>query len=650
MVPNKSLDESKTIIAALLCDVHSKHGDVFNTRSLRLTLKKVESRLHAEGMGFLTKTLPRLCKAFDKALLGNIKMNQALHTERCYEGSELPRFLGEFFIRVFLPDGTIRQQPCLSSVKVVRDICYLFYKYKLPYTDEQEQQVISKFERTEDDLTTTDQTLKGIAKVIELEEARDEAERSRRFSDFDKYGLLYRADRQRSSIRDSSTVGVVREARNLLKRLFAGFDPKNIHPRHGPGAVATRQQPHEKYTWTNVSATITTMYPYDAYFCASFGHVCDTYDDFMSITDDSLPARVILVPKDSRGPRLISCEPVDYQWIQQGLGTAIVELVERHPLTRDNVRFTDQDPNRFGALMGSLTGSYSTLDLNEASDRVSLELVRLLFPVELLPYLEACRTSSTRLPDGRIIPLRKFAPMGSCLCFPILALTVWAILTAAAVDADTRESVYVYGDDVIVPTAFAANAIEQLESVGLRVNIDKSCTTGFFRESCGMDAFHGVNVTPVRLRTVWSSTPSPDIYTSWIAYANSFWDRGYYRTYDLIVGRLHSVYGAIPDDDMNLSCPSLRSVPEDWRPKRRRVNKSLQKLEFNVWDVQSPMRIKCLSGWSMLLRYFAEATTSTPWDTIENNQKPSLALEPEIAFSVRRYTNRRTSMLVRRWR
>lgn len=645
MDANKSLDESKTVIAALLCDVHSTHGQVFDTSAYKKTLQKVSKRCSAEGIGFLTKTLPRLGKAFDKALSGNVRLNAtSLGFERISAESELPKFLGEFFSRIFQPNGALLELPCVTSVGAVRQILYCFYKYKLPYSDEQEQQVVSKFERTEDDLSATDEVINQMAETLakQREDLRQE---------FSSTHLLCNKSRRPIPSGSKSTVDVARGARRLLSDLFAFFDPKDIHPKHGPGAVATRQTQPEKYLWTNVSATIREVYPLDAYYYASLGHICDSFNEMDLVDDKVLPARVILVPKDSRGPRLISCEPVDYQWIQQGLGGAIVDLVERHPLTRGNVRFTDQEPNQFGALMGSLTGSYSTLDLNEASDRVSLALVRLLFPDTVLPYLEACRTSSTELPDGRVIKLRKFAPMGSCLCFPILALTIWAILTAATDDADARESIYVYGDDVIVRTAQAANAIEQLEAFGLRVNRDKSCTSGLFRESCGMDAFKGVNVTPVRLRTVWSSKPSPEVYTSWIAYANSFWDRRYYATYDLIVGRLHSVYGCIPCKDMQLACPSLAWVPDEQRPKRWRINKRLQKREWYVTEVWSPVYMKRLPGWSMLLRYFSEAGNDSPSTAVtEKHDRRVGPLLDQPAFSVGQYTSRRTSMLVRRWR
>lgn len=624
MVPDKSLDEVVNLIAALLTDVQTSHDGVFNKRSLRLTLNKVRARVRYEGIGFLTKSLPRLGKALDKALSGNIKLDSVKLGFDAMPNSKLPRFLGEFFSLVFHPDGTVLHNPCAESVRVMRQVFGILYKYKLPFTDRQEQDVIAKFVKTEQEVIEHSPILQSYA--LQLAEIRTRRARGR-FS-------------------GNSPPLVLRRAQILLKRLFEHFDPTDIIPRHGPGAVSTGERLWEKYRWTNVSDRITDVYPFDAYFCASLSAVCDNYRSIRSITSKESSAKVILVPKDSRGPRLISAEPVDFQWVQQGLGKAIVRHVEQHVLTKHNVFFTDQGPNRRGAQLGSLHGRYATLDLNEASDRVSLELVRLLFPNKVLPYLEACRSLSTRLPDGRVLNLHKYAPMGSALCFPILALTVWAILTASTRNADARESILVYGDDVIVDTAEAANAIEQLESFGLKINRDKSCTDGLFRESCGMDAFRYVDVTPVRIRTVWSSSPSPESYSSWISYANSFYDRKCFNTYDYIVGRLIRLYGPIPSDDMHLACPSLREVPDQHRPKRKRTNRRLQKQQFYVYDLKSPVIHKDLEGWSMLLRYFTEGSKAKPL----NDLRDWSAEEEILPFSVGQYTRRRTSMLVRRWR
>jgi len=431
--------------------------------------------------------------------------------------------------------------------------------------------------------------------------------------------------------------------------LFQRFNGLNIIPRHGPGVVSTGERLSQKYLWKNVSHRITEVYPYDAYFCASIGHVCDTYDSFDTVTNTDHSAKVILVPKDSRGPRLISCEPVDFQWIQQGLRQAIYRLVEHDELTKHNVFFTDQGPNQRGALLGSSHGRYATLDLKEASDRVSLDLVHLLFPGHLHRFLDASRSVSTELPNGEKLTLKKYAPMGSALCFPIMALTIWAILTAAAPDADTRESILVYGDDVIVPTAYAESAMAILEAFWLKINRAKSCTQGLFRESCGVDAFQGVNVTPVRFRTVWDESPRPDVYTSWIAYANQLYDRRCYSTYLYIVGRLEAIYGPIPDASMNLSCPHLRLTSATKDSFKRKTCKHLQKVLYRVRVEESSLVTQVINGWNMLLRYFAE-TGNAPSNHAKDNREPAAWDIPSGGLAVSQYTKRKTSLLVWRWR
>lgn len=644
MVDVKSIDEYK-VIAAMLRDANASHGVVFNKTALRLTLKKLERRVSLEGISFLTKTLSRLGKAFDKALSGSELLTAAKVGFKPYPGCEFPKFLGEFFSTIFRSNGSLLQVPDAKSVCIVRQLLLPFGKYKLPYNKDQEQKVISDFCKTEIDLAELDCFFASCIDAVDA-------------NIIDGFGRL-RSHFAINSFVDSSGFHfrplslVIRDARKALNELFLHFDPSDIVPKHGPGVVSTKQQRSAKFNWSNVSSRITSVYPFDAYFCASPGHVCDTYTDFYKVGELDLPAQVLLVPKDSRGPRLISCEPVDFQWVQQGLGKAIVQLVESHPLTKGFVNFTDQDVNRNLALSSSASLDYATLDLKEASDRIHTDLVRLLFPEKVLPFLLNCRSSSTRLPDGSVKILRKYAPMGSALCFPILALTIWALLYGSTADADIRKNIFVYGDDVIVPKAYASSAMTQLESFGLRINRDKSCCAGLFRESCGMDAFNGVPVTPVRFRTVWAKTPSPDTYDSWISYANSFYDKGWMSTYNEICTMLSSVFGAIPGDDMNLygSYPSLRRSPYTERSFRRRYNKRLQRLEYRVRYCRSPSHIEDdPNGWNKLLRYFSERRSFRDESLLTGGSRKGSDDYSFVPFSVSQYTKRHDSVLTWCWR
>jgi hypothetical protein len=649
MVHTNSQDPYIQIYIALLRDVQTRHSEVFKAKELRLTIQKVLNRCSSEGLSFLTKTLPRLGKLLDRGLTGDCKFDcTKLAFERRSPSSKLPKFLGELFELVFSSDGSILQTPCVECIKDLRQLLFIFYKLELAYTDSQEQRVLSSFEKTETELGSWNAMFSAMRKHIN-------------------------ANVYHSSLFTDDMLHIARLTKVILSDLFSKFDPRDICPRHGPGVVSTRERLEGKFVFRQISPRLAAYYPIDEYFYASLGHVCDEVSRLNSTDLCESSARVILVPKDSRGPRLISCEPLAFQWIQQGLGRAIVQLVENHPLTRFNIHFTDQSPNRCGAAFGSITGEYATLDLKDASDRVCVELVRLLFPEHISEFLLAARSESTTLPDGRVLKLNKYAPMGSALCFPVLSLVCWALLHAGLSDArsipgrkgvreishtDTYDNgILVYGDDVIVRAAQAANAIQLLESFGLLVNRDKSCCTGFFRESCGLDAYLGVDVTPVRLRTLWRYDRRPDVYTSYLAFANLMWERDNYNAYESIVRLLFEVYEEIPEspDPKKSGFPSLYYVPLEHRPTKYRTNFFLQKREVRVWDLKSPRVTRTSSGWTKLLRYFTEGTGQSPyepWDSVKTDTKQMQDAGPcfKEPFRVSEYTKRSTSLLVKCWR
>jgi len=633
----KSLDYSE-VITALLRDVQTLHSNVFSLTDLRYTLDKVKRRIRQEGVGFLTKSLPRLGKALDKALSCCEPLDAVKLGFKPQPNSKLPQLFGELFRQVLDNDGNVLPNACVTSVKSLRQLCYMFYKLELPYDPQLERDVIDRFKKTEDEICDYSQRFHLAVDLI----AKD--------------GIKAYA-----GITPGWASRTVRKARILLWKVLHSFDEQDIFPKHGPGAVSTGERLSGKYKWTNVPDRITDQYPLDEYFYASGGHVCDAMSEIVGMGGNEDFAKVVLVPKDSRGPRLISCEPLANQWIQQGISRALVAHVEKHRLTRDNVRFTDQQPNRFAALQGSFNGKYATLDLNEASDRVTLGLVRLLFPGRLYGALCATRSCGTILPNDEIVRFHKFAPMGSALCFPILALTVWALLRAGleVLSANVWDEqfdpadVYVYGDDVIVPAIWAEHAMTILESFGLKINRDKSCTKGFFRESCGMDAFKGHCVTPVRIRTLWSSRRCPESYVSWIAYANSCHERRYLCCRDLITSRLMAIYGQIPDrSQVGLSAPSLLYVPTPCKLPIR-WNLDLQKPEFLVWVVQ-PIKVRrVIDGWSMLLRFFSEGCSAD--EQRRNSNRPvntgaEASCNEREAFRVCEYTWRKRSKLRMCWR
>ena len=228
MVNNKSLDPYKQIIATILSDVQTLHSNVFTPRALRLTIQKVDKRIAREGMSFLTKTLPRLGKAFDRALSGEVPLDST-GWSKLHSDSKLPKFLGELFQCIFSHDARVLPAPCELCIKHVREVLFVFYKLELPFTPDDESAVISQFIKTEEDIRSYDDLFSRLADGIDAHN-----------------GAL-------DTVLPIEARIVIRKARSRLCRLFQGFDPMNIRPRHGPGAVSTGERLWGKYRFSRIN-------------------------------------------------------------------------------------------------------------------------------------------------------------------------------------------------------------------------------------------------------------------------------------------------------------------------------------------------------------------------------------------------------------
>jgi hypothetical protein len=352
----------------------------------------------------------------------------------------------------------------------------MFYKLELPYCEESCTKVIDSFVQNEWDLLS--------------------------------HAVLKRDELLADPVLD--------RARFVVRMVLGPFHRDRLTPRHGSGASACSVAPWDRYSVPRYSSKLAKVFPYDEWFVSGLNglEAADWLRE--EPIDDHLPARVALVPKDSRGPRLISCEPREHMFVQQGLMTMMYERFLHFPNVKAGLDCTDQTRNRLLAQMASEWQSHATLDLKDASDRVSRWLVEELFPPDWWAALDSCRTESTILPNGQEMYLDKFAPMGSACCFPVEALVFYALAIATVYPSKDEifkilfrrgagpvpalERVCVFGDDVIVPTKAAQGVVNALERFGMLVNHKKSYTWGPFRESCGADYYDGHDVSIVRVR------------------------------------------------------------------------------------------------------------------------------------------------------
>lgn len=547
---------------------------------LRLDSHEVEVRVGTRGINFLTVDMPTLGKAVLRALeTGRFVRPPAFGPASA--DCELPAFLQGILSTLFLSDGSL--SPGLSSTKSnllrsLLQLCFMCYKLEFPCSPEQESRVVSSFVDTEREISTS----------------------------------LYAHE-----IYDTR---LLRRARCLVHSVFHGFDPRNIQPKHGPGSVATGERGNGKFVFGRLYSSLNRCYPWYEYFepVLLSRRTLHRVRRFRSLERrTSGCAKVILVPKDSRGPRLISAEPLEYQWIQQGLGSAMVRRLESHPLTRGFVNFEHQSINQALALESSKTGSMATLDLKDASDRVKLSLVEELFPQELFRHLSAARSDQTLLPigsDGKVQNLSKYAPMGSALCFPVLAIVVWA-LSKSAVETQTGSStdVFVYGDDLIVPRLSATKVMDTLQAYGLKVNVDKSYIQGKYRESCGMDAFDGECVTFLKPKTLWTCNPKDaSAYAGWISLVNDLDSELFPRTRSYLVDKIQGTFGSVPygTTDSPFPCWEVSSRREaqslnELGGFKHRWDSDLQLVTVKVRSLRVRTSSSAIAGYDRLLKDFS---------------------------------------------
>lgn len=431
-------------------------------------------RFENEGESFLTIVLPTFGKALEKGLAEGVFPLQDVTGFSHSRG--LPVLMSGFLKRIFGRDGVLLADPDADCIRAVRQICYATYKVEVDCSPKRVKAALDQYVSTDEDLRMLPSRLPA-----------GEVER------------------------------FCAQANSLFRGLFSFLETKiasfQLIPSHGPGAVAERYSPEEKWQLTGWPERLEGVFPKWRY--GSYYPKWDVEDH--EPMGSELPVRVVTVPKTQKTPRIIAIEPVVMQYAQQALKDEIYDFVGDSVLGRI-LGFDDQTRNQEMARVASITGSHATLDLSEASDRVHWWLVQQMvrdFP-HLRDFLSATRSRSADVPGHGVIPLTKYASMGSALTFPIEAM-VFLTLAAMGVNAGGRTplspgfmpgKISVYGDDIIVPTDTTSNVIHTLELFGFKVNRSKSFWSGSFRESCGKEYYNGVDVTVVRQKQLWPSHSS----------------------------------------------------------------------------------------------------------------------------------------------
>jgi len=409
--------------------------------------------------------------------------------------------------------------------------------------------------------------------------------------------------------------------------------------RHGPGAIAEVTGPTNKYLWRQWSENLECVFPIADYGfhnwsswadaatvktpvlrqCDDLGSSPESYESQSSISDDVGYSRLVAVPKSHTRRRLIAAEPCANQWCQQSLWHYFKSRTSRTWLGSFIV-FDDQTRNQELCLRGSKDGSLATVDLSAASDRVTCHAVGQMFRVnpKLVLALQSTRTRFVHQKilerSETLIELRKFSTMGSACTFPVESLMFLTIALSAVLTARNRpatvanikqlaDEVTVFGDDIVIPTDARELLFEALEVLHFKVNVNKSFWTGRFRESCGVDAFAGVDVTPAFWRSPSSNTP--DSIASTVAVRNNFYSKFLLHAAQCIATTMRRV--SIPYTTMGSGVTGFKSRVKPDNPNLKvRYNPELQRMESLITVVETKVSKTPVGDDSACFQYFTE--------------------------------------------
>lgn len=377
-------------------------------------------------------------------------------------------------------------------------------------------------------------------------------------------------------------IGLTRSLNKIVKRWFRNIEVDKL-PKHGPGGVAAHGRTSLDVKYLDLS--------WDDLLLYAFPTAPDYLIDKPQKSTMDRISQTIFVPKSYKTFRTISMESSTTQFYQQSVWKTIDNHVSRSRYLRSRIGFHEQERNQVLAREGSLERNYATIDLSSASDSVSYELVKRLFRgTPLLRFLIATRSPRTLLPDGRLLTLKKFAPMGSATCFPIETIIFAAVCQLVTWEHGVTGDFSVFGDDIIVPTQCVDDVIYYLTLLGFYVNVSKSFTdpTCWFRESCGGEYVDGYDITPMMVSRQYAANHDDVGLTSLIDLANRAGEKNFLFLRSYFINKLmkFSLKNGRPFIP-HFSPTSLVSASYSNFHTQRRWNSNLHRIDVRVTTVST---------------------------------------------------------------
>lgn len=580
--------------------------------------QRIATSVKSRGLTVLLVDLPEICSAFDKALdIGWWKGISGV----AFVKKGVPTIFQPLFRMLFTDNWVLRDEPSVECMRCLRTLLKVFKKYNIDCPQSAKEKAIGQFKAIETELRHPtfnwgDTHLTGLRSafphltdVVWHFASLDEHE----------HGGSSRECYDEELLLDLSNIQWI--ADRILKGFC--FQRNRFNPKHGPGAVSDKFG-KSKFEFPNWPVRLEKFFPECDYGLPSH----QIWNSEPSSCHNNVASKVILVPKSYKGPRVIASEPIANQYIQQGIRRDLLSNIESSVLRR-SISLNDQVPSQEGALSASLDGQFSTIDLSSASDRLSCYVVERLFRSNI-SYLEILNSARTHFcdVDGDVIELKKFAAQGAAFTFPVQSIA-YAIICMGVVFscsrmtrlADLANVVRVYGDDMIVPTYAYRRICKVLTALQLVVNPEKSFSEGFFRESCGMDAYLGTDITPVSINCVFDMRV-PESLVSVVQCSNNLFYKGFINASRLLLETIPTKFRK--DIPIVTSGSTVLGIVSGGRFNgRTRWNKQLHRIEARVITVNDRVNRTSVDGQHRLFQWFIE------------NPRPDVIWAPGEVYAVK---------------
>jgi hypothetical protein len=640
------------LYSAMLSDIAERFP------SLRKDSERDASRLlslvNSRGLSFLMIDLPDAGKHFDRALSSGRLTRSGLAASRPYRtGVIIPRLFKGLLLRVFDEFGVLRADSDVAAISALRQLYYGAKKVKIDCDDSRTWEHVHEF-------FETDRKVRSPSLYWDEDELGIDAVGSLHFGDScsaNPAPLFGICDSRFTDCEESlselsyGAFDAAQRVADIVAATLGTFDGLEWRAKHGPGAVADQRHTQFKYDFPFWPVKLQNAFPLAEYGFANLG----MWADFLNGDEASFlfsehepPSRLIAVPKTLKGPRLIAAEPVSHQWCQQLIKDYFTSRLQHTPISQ-SIHFRDQTENQEFARRASHTQSHVTVDLSSASDRVSCWVVERLFRriPSLVVALHASRTRwiSNEIDKNspRFHKLRKFSCMGSACTFPVQSYLFTTLAIASLLYSRKQaitirnvrrasQEVRVFGDDIIIPEDGWEMLQGLLGHLGLKVNPQKTYDSGNFRESCGLDAYDGNDVTPTYSMT-YPGVSRPESIASCVATHNNFVLRRWWRTAQFVKSRVASLkrfrFANVP-----IGSGAFGWFDHMWDGNNHlesRWNDRLHRVEYRM-DTLSVRTKRCLpKSDSLLLQFFTVAR-----DPVEFLLGERLGVAERPSISIRR--------------